>query len=610
MTRRAQRLERVARFGRSLASLTADLERRDRIARLVRAAFVMFGVFVFGTSGYLYLSHGTHTWLQCLYMTVITVSTVGYTEVIATTSDALMVFNMVLIVFGGGAILYFVGATTALLLEGDLVHTLFRQRLTTTLRRQRRHVVVCGLGRMGRATAADLWRAGLSVVVIDRDEHALGELVAEIGEPLPFVMGDAFDHDALHEAGVERAAGLIAAMSEDRDNLYLTVLARGLNTTLRIVARASCQEASEKLRIAGADAVVITPNIAAHRLVHDLVSPDVTAFNDTVFGSGGRGLSVDVVHLAHDAPAIRKTLGEVVHGRLIAALGLREPNANLYRYRPLPQTRLAAGMSIAVLGTPRGLKELPRLLTTSVPVTLEPALEPLRLDGTVIVAGGGTVGDAVATELVALGAPDVVIIEQDASLCEGLRRHHLHRVRVICDDAFDEAVLRASGMEEAIALVAALPSARDNAFLCVSARRVNPDIRIASRADTDAEGSRLRRVGADAVVSVSNAGGRRLADAMATPDLVSLADALVRHGAPELLLREAGVVAHSRADGRRLEELRVTELTGAVVLAVRPKPGKPYVLRPAPSTRLDSRATILAIGDREALQRLDELVIP
>jgi len=144
----------------------------------------------------------------------------------------------------------------------------------------------------------------------------------------------------------------------------------------------------------------------------------------------------------------------------------------------------------------------------------------------------------------------------------------------------------------------------------VSARRVNPEIRIASRADTDEEGVRLRRVGADAVVSVSVAGGRRLADAMASPDLAQLADAMVRHGAPELLLREAGVVEHSRADGRRLDELRVTEVSGAVVLAVRPRPGKPYVLRPLPSTRVDARATLLVLGDRDALHRLDELVIP
>ena len=197
----------------------------------------MVAVLIGGTLGYDWLTEGRYGWFRCLYMTVITVSTVGYEQIIPPESRGVIVLNMLLILFGGGAILYFISAVTSLVIEGDLVHGLFRRRVERAVARQRQHVIVVGLGRMGRAAAVELWHSGAPIVAVDHDDGRIGELSAELGEPPPFVVGDALDDDALEAAGIIHAAGLVAAMPEDRDNLYLTVIARGMNPRLRIVAR-------------------------------------------------------------------------------------------------------------------------------------------------------------------------------------------------------------------------------------------------------------------------------------------------------------------------------------------------------------------------------------
>ena len=177
-------------LGRSVVSVAAQAERTQRYVRVLRATVVMAVVLASGTAGYHYLTNGQYSLIRYLYMTVVTVSTVGYSEVIPADDESLMLFNMGLILFGGGGILYFISAVTAIVIEGDLLHNFWRSRMNRRLERLRSHVILVGVGQTGRRALSELINAGVEVVFIDADTERVEAVVDELGESVPFVIGD------------------------------------------------------------------------------------------------------------------------------------------------------------------------------------------------------------------------------------------------------------------------------------------------------------------------------------------------------------------------------------------------------------------------------------
>jgi voltage-gated potassium channel len=366
------------RFGRSIANVAAEAERSQRMGRLIRAGGMLLVTLGLGTYVYYWLADGKATLIDCLYMTVITVSTVGFREVIPSEGDALRTWTMLLIVFGGGSLLYFVTAAAALFIEGDIAFNLWRNRQLSRLGRVRDHTVVCGLGWTGLRAAAELRGSRQTVVVIDADDAKVEEALAQIGPQLLFIIGDAFDEETLRTAGIERARGLVAALGEDRDNLLLAVTARNLKPDLTIVSKLAEPSNEAKFTNLGIDALVNPGTMGGVRLAQELLRPEVVTFTDAMLAADAYTRSLAELPILERAAVAGKRLSEAALEDATGCLvmGLRDDREGPFRYHPTEDTRLVAGGSLMALGDKRQLRRLRALVAPR-----RPLLERLGLRG-------------------------------------------------------------------------------------------------------------------------------------------------------------------------------------------------------------------------------------
>jgi voltage-gated potassium channel len=229
--------------------------------RLVVPALCVALVVLAGTAGYHSLGDGRWDWGECLYMTVITVSTVGYAEVLSGLAEVHggRALTMVLILLGSASLLYFLSNLTATIVEADLGGVLKRRRMQKKIDVLAGHVIVCGAGTTGIHVIEELARSASPFVVVDIDGERLEHLCEQSFPNLLYIAGDAAEDAVLERAGIARARGVVSALSDDRSNLFVTVSSRALNPKLRIVSKAVEHSAGPKILRAGADAVV-SPN--------------------------------------------------------------------------------------------------------------------------------------------------------------------------------------------------------------------------------------------------------------------------------------------------------------------------------------------------------------
>ncbi len=305
-------------------------------------------VIVGGTIGYLILGLG---FLDALYQTVTTVSTVGFREV-GDSTGAWKVFTMVLILLGAGTLLYTLTATLETLLEGRLTDHLRSRRMSRDIDSLADHVVICGWGRVGRRAAVDLAAAGRDLVVIDRDER-----VRDC--PHRFVLGDATDDDVLMRAGLMRATTLIAALTGDPDNVYVTLTARAARPDLFIIARARLEAAEPRLLQAGADRVVNPQLIGGTRVAALTQQPHVVEFLDVVMHEGNLEFRMEEVEVPASSPLAGRSLREAaIRDRTGAMImGLRRQGGDFVA-NPAPDLAIDAGQVLIAMGTPDQLKAL------------------------------------------------------------------------------------------------------------------------------------------------------------------------------------------------------------------------------------------------------------
>ena len=317
--------------------------------RLGVALAALVAVLVFGTVGYLALGFG---WLNALYQTVTTVSTVGFREVEPLSANG-QVFTMVLILVGVGATLYALAAVVELIVEGRLNQLLGRRRMEQSIAAKRGHVIICGWGRVGRAIASDVHAAKREFVVVESD----AERVAT--EPHDVVVGDATDDAILQAAGIEHAAALVAAVDSDAANSFIVLSARALREDLFIVARARSQDSQEKLRRAGADRIVNPQSIGGARMAAFVLQPHVAEFLDVVMHERTLEFRLEEVQVPDGSPLAGSTIGESAlrdrTGALV--LALRDPDGS-FRTNPRSDTRIEPGEVIIAIGTQSELESL------------------------------------------------------------------------------------------------------------------------------------------------------------------------------------------------------------------------------------------------------------
>ena len=251
-----------------------------------------------------------------LYMTVVTVTTVGFAEV-HPLSQTGRHFTIVLLVFSVFSLGYAVTVFIGYVFEGQIMQTVKERRMLRLTRRLRDHYIVCGAGPVGREVVAELKRARVRFVVIDK-EPAVSPLSKD--DSILFVQGDAEDDQVLLEAGIETANGLISALPSDEANLFVVFTARHLNAGLTIVVQASDERAALKLKKAGADRVISPIQIAGQRMASVMLRPSVVNYLDIVVGPSDDGMRMEEVTVDEGSPLVDKTLRETGIGEHTGAV--------------------------------------------------------------------------------------------------------------------------------------------------------------------------------------------------------------------------------------------------------------------------------------------------
>jgi len=244
--------------------------------------------------------------LDSLYMTVITLGTVGYREVHPLSTGG-MVFTIVLIVIGVGTIFYALTTMVQYIIEGNLANILGRRRMKEKIAKLRGHIIVCGYGRVGREVSRVFQEERIPFVVIDHNSEAIAKAAAD---GYLHLVGNATNDDILKEAGILQARGLVAATGGDADNVFITLSAREMRPDLFITARAGAPESEAKLKRAGADRTIYPHVLGGRRLAMLALRPLVVDFVDTALESRGQELVLESIEVGPGSPVAGKTVKE------------------------------------------------------------------------------------------------------------------------------------------------------------------------------------------------------------------------------------------------------------------------------------------------------------
>jgi voltage-gated potassium channel len=329
--------------------------------RMIGALLLLVSVVVVGAFGYWYIgwvqAPGVWAFDDCIYMTVITISTVGFGEILDfATIDGGREWTLVLLVFGVAADLYVLSTITSFFVEADFGNLRRWRKQERRMKDIANHHIVCGVGRTGIHVVNELVAIGEHVLVVDHNEAALAELY-ERG--VLTVVGDATDDDVLDRAGLRRAKGIVATLDDDKTNMFVVVTARQSNPKLRIVAKAMSPGAADKLRRAGADAVVTPAFIGGMRIASELVRPTVVRFLDEMLRDKDARLRIEEATVREASALAGKTLREAnlrdETGVLVLAV---RSEGGTVSYVPDSELRIEAGHTLIAIGTPEQIATL------------------------------------------------------------------------------------------------------------------------------------------------------------------------------------------------------------------------------------------------------------
>jgi voltage-gated potassium channel len=323
-----------------------------RLRRIGLLLAAVAATLVAGTIGFREILH--ESWFQSLYRSVVTVTLTGLDSTPANTGSR--VLSLVLVVAG----LTIIGAAGAVIVEaiagGVVTGALAERRRERAIDRLRNHFIICGYGRVGRRVAEEFRAADVPYVVLDIHEDAI-EAAQEDG--VLFLEGDATRDENLGRAGLERARGLVAASDSDADNLYVALSARSVRPDLTIVARASGADAERKLRLAGADRVVLPYTTAGRVMANLVLKPQVTAFLDVVTTATGPDLQLAEIEVRETSGAAGRTIRElrIRHETGALVVALRKPDGT-FDTTPEPDTPIEVGEVLIGVGSPDEIQKL------------------------------------------------------------------------------------------------------------------------------------------------------------------------------------------------------------------------------------------------------------
>lgn len=317
----------------------------------LRIISLLGSILLVGVMGY----HLIEGWspFDALYMTVITLATVGYGETHPLSMTG-RVFTMLLILGGMGIILYGVSRITSFVIEGEMSGILRRRRMNRTISRLSNHYIVCGWGNTGYYAVEELHRTRRPCVIVENDPLRIRQLVER---EMVYVEGDAADDETLIAAGIQRAAGLISTLPTDRDNMFVVITARGLNPTFRIVSKIKDISSRDKFLRGGANIVTSSDFIGGLRMVSELVRPGATSFLDTMLRDNS-ALRVEDVQVDIQSRFVKKPIGSCDAFAKAGVLLVSIKQGDSFHFNPPPATILDGGDTLVVIGNPEQLQSV------------------------------------------------------------------------------------------------------------------------------------------------------------------------------------------------------------------------------------------------------------
>jgi voltage-gated potassium channel len=326
-------------------------ERAQLPRRLLVAASLLIAVVAVGTAGYVALEGWA--WFDAFYMTVTTITTVGGGEP-RPLDVAGKWWTIAVVAFGFGALTYTVLAGFGYIIEGHLGAEVSERRMRRRVARMQDHFILCGFGRVGREIARDFMAEGIPFVVVDINPTSLDRAAAA---GFVVMSGNAADVGTLQAAGIERARGLVTAVDDDADNIYVTLSARILKPDLFIVARANAEDADRKIRLAGANRVISPYTIGGRRMASLAMRPTAVEFVDTVLTANNGQLLLEDLSIRSGSRWIGRELRELFpQGDDAFVLALKRDGE--MRFRPALETPLRDGDELVAAGPPAAIRSL------------------------------------------------------------------------------------------------------------------------------------------------------------------------------------------------------------------------------------------------------------
>jgi len=303
-------------------------------------------ILVIGILGYSFIEGWSV--LEALYMTVITLSSVGFMEVHPLSGTG-RIFTMLLILCGSGVLIYGISVITAFVVEGELTDALRRRAMDKKIERLQAHYLICGMSQTGRYVLDELVKTKKDFVVIEKDPDKIKQLVSE---NLLCIEGDATHDAVLLKAGIQRAKGAITALPSDAENLFVVITAKRLNPALRVISKAVEEESEQKIRMVGADGVVMPNYIGGLRMVSEMIRPSVVSFLDIMLRSKDRTIRVEEIEIAPASQFIGRTLQQtgILGTEGVTVVALKDRKKDTYVFNPPVQTVLSSDHVLIVIG--------------------------------------------------------------------------------------------------------------------------------------------------------------------------------------------------------------------------------------------------------------------
>ncbi len=336
------------------------MSRRNRL--LLSFALFIF-VIIIGVTGFKILGGKDWSLLDSLYMTVITLSTVGYEEVSDLNANpAARIFAVVFILLCVGTIAFAVSSITSFIVEGELKNILGRKRMEKKISKLRDHYIICGADETAQTIIMELILTQRQFVVIDPLEENLNKLTT-LGD-IPFIQGDPAEDDVLISAGIAEAKGILMSLPTDEANLFVTLTARNLSPDVRIVTKGIHPKSHKKIKKAGANAAVSPTFIGGMRMVSEMVRPGVVSFLDKMLRERDVVRRVEEVSLKSGSKIIGQTIADSKITEIKEALlvALKRNTAAAYEFKPPLDTELKENDVLFFITTPEGIKEIEKIV--------------------------------------------------------------------------------------------------------------------------------------------------------------------------------------------------------------------------------------------------------